>query len=130
MKTPSLWLQLYFVFASLLGLVLIVFGTATLTNTLLKATVLKNDQARFYNPPPQPYIDSAKLEGNSELSDEDKEALTKWRQDYQAFQEKEATRDYEAEGRRDAVAFSIAVLITGIPIFALHAPVIFRQVRD
>jgi hypothetical protein len=125
----SPWLQLYFVLASLLGLILIVIGTVTLINTGLNATVLNTPESAYRPGPPGPYLDVAKLENNESLSDEEKASLAQWQADYKAYQENESKRDYELEGRKQAISFSIAMLVTGIPIFAVHAPVIFRQVK-
>lgn len=128
MKQP-IWLQLYFVLASLLGLVLIVFGTVSLTNLILTSTVLKSDSRQFSPPPPQPYLDSAKLVDNTALTEEERKTLERWTVDYENWEKTEKDRDYEAENRRQSLAWSIAVLVTGIPIFALHAPIVFRQVN-
>lgn len=128
-QTFSLWLQLYFVLASLLGLILIVIGTVTLINTGLNATVLRTPGNSYRPGPPGPYLDVAKLENNESLSEEEKASLAQWQADYKAYQENENTRDYEAEGRKQAISFAIAMLVTGVPIFAVHAPVIFRQVN-
>ncbi len=129
MKNSPVWLQLYFVLASLLGLVLIVIGSVTLINTGLNATVLKTPSTDWRNSPPMPYFDTSKIEANTELTDEEKQTLVQWQEDYLAFQENDAQRDYQAEGRRQAIAFAVAILVTGVPIFALHAPIVFRQAR-
>lgn len=124
----SLWLQLYFVLASLLGLVLIVIGLSSLVNTLLTSTVLKVPSPRF-NMPPQPYVETQRIKETEGLTEEQKQALEKWQQDYERWQQEEAKRDYASEERKRALSWAIAMLVTGIPVFAVHAPYVFKKAK-
>lgn len=124
-QQATTWLtQLYFVLASLLGLLCLVIGIATLVNTLLMTYVVKVKAPR-YSQPPQPYVEVAQLEKTTALSPDEKEALARWQQDYELWEKEQRDYDYEAENRRRSLAWSIALIITGAPVFALHAPRVF-----
>lgn len=125
---PSLWLQLYFVFASLLGLLLIVMGAFNAVNVGLTATVLKPAPDQFSRPmPPEPTFVTEKAAQDAELTEDQKAAVAAWEKEFQAWQESQKNFDYEAENRKRSMAFSIAMLVTGIPVFALHAPWVFKR---
>lgn len=127
---PSLWLQLYFVLASLIGLIMLVVGSSSLINTALTSTLLKTNTGNFQSQPPQPYLVSDKLEGmQDELSEEDRQALAQWRQDYKNWQDTEAKRDYQKEQRNQSIAWALALILTGAPVFFIHAPFVFRQAK-
>lgn len=127
-SSPSIWLQLYFVCASLLGLILISIGSVTLINMTLNSTVLKVEST-VNQMPPMPYISSESITNNTQLSEEDKKALQQWNQEYTRWQESESKRDYQAENRKQGLAMGLALLVTGFPIFTLHAPLLFRQFK-
>lgn len=126
-SSASIWLQLYFVCASLLGLLLISIGSVTLINMGLNSTVLKVESTNQM--PPMPYLDSDTIANNTQLTTEDKKALQQWNNEYTKWQESESKRDYQAEGRKQGIAMGLALLVTGLPIFFLHAPVLFRQFK-
>lgn len=125
--SPSRWLQLYFVLAALLGLVLTAIGASMLVNTTLSSTVFKVEQRGFV-PPPQPAIEVSKLE-TKDLTAEQKAALEQWQTEYKTWQESEKNRDYEAENRQRTYANAISFLVVGIPILLFHAPWIWRKSR-
>lgn len=125
--TPSRWLQLYFVLAALLGLVLTAIGASMLVNTHLSSTVFKVESQRF-SPPPQPALEMTKLD-DKELTEAQKEALVEWEKEYKIWQESEKNRDYEAENRKRSYATAISFLVVGIPILLFHAPWIWKRSR-
>lgn len=127
-STPSRWLQLYFVLAALLGLMLTAIGASMLVNTYLNDTILKVEQRGFV-PPPQPAIEMSKLEDQKDLTAEQKQALEQWQTEYKQWQESEKNRDYEAENRKRTYASAISFLVVGIPILLIHAPWIWRKSR-
>ena len=124
----SVWLQLYFVCATLLGLVCLVIGVSTLINTFLTSTVFKVREN--IAAPPQPYMEITKLQEPANLTPEEKQALAQWQADYSKWQRNQASYDFEAENRKRSLAWSLALILTGAPVFALHAPVVFRKARS
>lgn len=122
----SLWNQLYFVLATMLGLVFLVIGSATLLNTMISTYVLPVKTPQ-YNAPPQPYVEVTKLSANEDLTEDQRQALVAWQADYKRWELEQKNYDYEAENRRRSLAWSIAMLVTGLPVFALHAPVVFKR---
>lgn len=67
------------------------------------------------------------INDNESLTPEQQQALADWEREFQAWQKDQQEFDYEAENRKRALAFSIAMLITGIPVFAAHAPWVFKR---
>lgn len=126
LSTPSIWVQLYFVLASLLGLIMIMIGSVQLINTGLEMTLLQQTSSR--PAPPRPYVETATIDTDLEaLSEEDRELLNQWKEDYRQWQQAESTIDYQAESHKRQIANSVAILIVGIPVFAIHFPTVFRQ---
>ena len=126
---PTLWHQLYFVLASLIGLICIVIGASVFLNTLLTSTVFKTNQPN-YNMPPEPIsyqrqVAIDELKESDELTEEQKATVARWEKEYQRWEEEQRNFDWEANNRKQSFAWSLSLLITGVPIFALHAPVVF-----
>lgn len=130
-SSPSLWVQLYFVLSSLLGLSLAAFGSMMLINVILGNTVLKVKDRPSYGPPPAPYIleRAEKLEESDQITEEQKQSLVEWRQNYQQWHETERNYDYQKAETKRQLTSALALLLTGIPILLVHAPWVFRQTR-
>lgn len=130
-STVAPWLQLYFVLGSLLGLVLIVVGSTTLLNVGLTSTILRPvNQQRFERMPPVPPVDVSEVAQNESLTQAERDALQAWEKEFVAWEQSQNEIDYEAEARKRSMANAIALLITGIPVFGVHAPWVFRKTRS
>lgn len=131
-QRPSVWLQLYFVLATMLGLIFIVIGASTYLTTTLQETYFK-PKPPTRSAPPEPYMSSEAYrlmeDGKILTDDETKLYLESWRKDYEAWQNQEQEYDWEAENRKSTMAWSLAMLIVGLPVFAIHAPFIFLKMR-
>lgn len=123
----AFWLQLYFVLASLLGLFLIAVGSVILINTTLAQTVFKVESQNYRPVPVQPYISPEAIESNTELSEGDKQSLRQWQADYEEWENSQGEYDFETEQRKRAFSMGIAMVVAGTPLFALHAPVLFKK---
>lgn len=123
------WKTLYFVLASLLGLVLIVIGVVSGVNTVLTTYVFPVRSYPETRPFDPPVTDIKKLQASDDLTEEQKEALVQWEKDYKHWQEVESKYDYEAENRKRTIANAIAMILAGVPVFALHAPHVFMSDR-
>ncbi len=126
------WKTLYFVLATLLGLVLLVIGAVSGVNTLLTTYVFpvkSYPQGRPIDPPFYQQAELTRLKESEEITAEQKQALVQWEQDYARWQEEESQYDYEAENRKRSLANSVAMILAGVPVFALHAPRIFTGER-
>lgn len=124
------WKTLYFVLASLLGLALIVTGLVTGVNTALTTWVFPVKSYPEVRPLEPVFLQTekeiGKLQESDELTAEQKESLAQWQEDYKRWQEQESNYDYEAENRKRSLANAIALVIAGVPVFAFHAPYVFR----
>lgn len=127
------WKTLYFVLATLLGLVLIVIGVVSGVNTALTTYVfpVRPFPQSYQVDPPGMYSEQGMktITAREDITDEQKAALEQWRQDYQKNRELEAKYDYAAEDRKRSMANAVAMILAGIPVFALHAPHVFRGER-
>ncbi|HYD34850.1 MAG TPA: hypothetical protein VD999_02185 [Vitreimonas sp.] len=124
----SLWNQLYFVLATLIGLICLVIGISSLVNTWLLSSFFKVEEPR-YSMPPQPYFDTTQFEKGRDVTAEQKESLALWQAEYKRWEEEQKNFDYQAQQRKRDYAWAIALILTGGPVFALHAPVVFRRVK-
>lgn len=126
-RSPSLWVQLYFVLSSLLGLVLTAMGAITFINLVLTKTILKVPEY----PRPVPMLTTPEVgknvEDSTELTEEDRAMIEQWKQDYQRYQQEERDYNYEDAQTKRELAMAIAMMGVGIPILAFHAPWVFRK---
>ncbi len=67
---------------------------------------------------------------NESLTAEQQQLLQQWETDYKNWLEQESEVDYEAESRKRAYATALAMILVGAPVFAVHVPFVFRQVRE
>lgn len=136
-KSPSsssatpLWVQLYFVLSSLLGLILTAIGTISLVNVVLTQSVFMVPK-RPMSPPPYPAVleKSTTLTDTKGLTQEQKDQLVQWQADYSTWQESDRNYDYEKAERQRSLANGVAMLIAGLPILFFHAPWVFRKAQQ
>jgi Lon protease-like protein len=122
MKPFSL-IQLYFVLATLVGLILIIIGSVTVVKIGLDQVVGVKPYPEFSAPYPPSDIRSLK-EGATESQ---AQALAKWEQDYNNWQEEmKSYNAHEQQIKRD-IAQSLAMLLVGIPVFLIHSPRVFKK---
>lgn len=127
-STFPVWVvQLYFVLASLLGLVMLVVGSSIGINALLSQHVFVPRQR--ISPPPRPFVLDQPNIDTSNLSEEQQTALSEWQADYDAWQKTENEIDYEEESRKRTFAAALGMILVGAPVFLLHVPFVFRQAR-
>lgn len=126
-NTTSLWVQLYFVLSSLLGLILASIGMIMILNVILTQTIWKVPDRPSYGPPPEPALTRLPAPTEGELTDEQKEMLAQWEKDYQRWQEEDRSYNYEEANRKRQIANGVALLITGLPILFAHAPWVFKK---
>ena len=126
MKSFSL-IQLYFVLATLTGLILIIIGSVTLVKLGLDQVVGVKPYPDFSAPYP-PTGDTSKLQAES--TESQKVALAQWEQDYTKWQTD--LKDYSASDqqmKRDIVQ-SLSMLAVGIPVFLLHCKRVFSPKKE
>lgn len=119
--------QIYFVLASLIGLVLIVISGVNVSRLVLNEVLGVKEYPSFGAPYPafkDPGAVTATPEG---LTEEQKRSVEQWQKDYDEWQQKEKEYNTEDQNRRRQIAESLAMLIVGIPVFAFHAPYIFKR---
>lgn len=127
-SSQSFLVSIYFVLASLIALVLIVIGSVNFVRLGLNSVIGIQPYPRFDAPYPAMEKPIGLNEAQTqELTEEQRAALEEWQMRYDAWKEEEANFNYEANDRKREIATSLAMLIVGIPVFALHAPYVFRK---
>lgn len=121
-------IQIYFVIATLIGLILIVMSGVALTQLVLKEFLGVKDYPSFNSPTPV----LEKFPGQSELKDEEltedqKQKLAEWETEYDQWKEAEKSYNSEEQSKKREIATSLAMLIVGIPVFLIHAPYVFKK---
>ncbi|MCD8484845.1 hypothetical protein LRY65_02265 [Candidatus Woesebacteria bacterium] len=125
--TTPMWIQLYFVLASLVGLVILIIGSSVGLNALLSQYVFPL-QPRT-SAPPVPYVLQKTVSDAEGLTVEEQQLLDQWEQDYQRWLEEDSKIDYELENRKRTYATALAMILVGGPVFLIHVPFVFRQIK-
>lgn len=126
LSVRPLWIQIYFVLAALIGLILIVIGGVSLSQLALNTVLGVKDYPEFSAP--FPYKDPTLMSPSEAGATADQKAsLEKWHQEYQQYQENIKSYNATDQNRRRRIAESLAMIVVGVPVFALHAPHIFRK---
>ena len=125
----------YLYVATLVGLGLLIAGGVQAFELVLKATVLTQADAQeelWARQPPIPYaLDNVKeLADSEELTDTQKQALDRWLEDYERWEEQQQAVDTVAARRERQLATALALVFVGIPVYAYHWSVIRRDLRQ
>lgn len=124
------WLvQSYFVLATLMGLVLLVFGSVTLVQLGVKEMLGVKPYPFFNAPFPelQERFPGEKTIDTTQLTEEQKMRLDEWTAQYDKWKAEEAAFNSQDQERRREIATALAMIIVGIPVFGFHAPHVFRK---
>lgn len=121
----SWFIQAYFVVGTLIGLILLVTSSVSLvglgTKQLLGVKPYPNYTPNFTSFDQQIGVDK------SELTPTQQEKFDAMAADYERQKAEMEAFDHEDQSKRTEIAWSLATLIVGIPVFALHAPHVFRK---
>lgn len=125
-SSRPLWTVIYFVLAALIGLILIVIGGVNISRLVLNQVLGVKDYPEFSAP--FPYKDPGLVEPNTlGATAEQQKSLEQWHQDYTRYQEQLKNYNTSDQNRRRQIAESLAMIVIGVPVFALHAPHIFKK---
>jgi Lon protease-like protein len=120
MKAFSL-IQLYFVLATMAGLILIIVGSVTLVRIGLD-NVIGVKPYPDYTAPYPPTVDQGKLSGATYSQ---MQALAQWEHDYAQWQEKMKSYNAADQQLKRDIVQSLSMLLVGIPVFLIHSPKVF-----
>ncbi|PIY79809.1 MAG: hypothetical protein COY81_00500 [Candidatus Pacebacteria bacterium CG_4_10_14_0_8_um_filter_43_12] len=119
--------QLYFVLASITGLILLIIPLVSLFELGLGKLIGVRPYPEFTAPYPPTYTDSQKLADIEQLTESQTQALARWETEYQAWQDTQSKYNQAEQTFRREIAQSLAMLLVGIPVFWIHAPKIFKK---
>jgi hypothetical protein len=121
--TKSILKLIYLYIFSTIGLVLLVIGSVGLINLGLKSYVFTAADRDFYSAqPPVPY----KLERVEEVSEateltaEEQEAVRRWLQDYENWDQSKETQNFQKSQNHRQAAQNIALILIGLPLYLYH----------
>lgn len=121
----SWFIQIYFVVATLIGLILLVIASVSLVGLAMKQ-VLGVKPYPNARPLPMSYAQQTGID-KSQLTEDQQQRFAQMEAEYEKQLAEEADYDQEDQSRRMEIATSLAMLIVGIPVFAFHAPHVFRK---
>jgi hypothetical protein len=142
MRNPIIRTIYLYLFA-LVGLGMLVIGSAMLINLGLKAWVFtKADEQDIYMSQPAPlYLDKAPNDAKALqvcsdkclLTAMEKEQINNWLIDYETWQAQEKNRnpnDWTVRNRQRQGATAISLILIGLPLWLFHWATIKRDLRD
>ena len=129
---------LYLYLFGLVGLVLLAIGSVRLVDMALRTFVFKQADAQeriWARQPPSPPLRVAEVRTlvdaaqSAQLTREERAALADWVQQYESWQELQATVDPVRSRRQREAATSIAMLLVGSILYFYHWQLIRRESR-
>lgn len=125
MKPFSL-IQLYFVLASLTGLILMIIGSVSIIKIGADKLIGVQPYPEFSTPYP-PTLQEYQGKTTEAVTESQKVALADWEKNYSEWQV--AQKDYNQEEQRIKrdLAQALSMIAVGIPVFWIHAPRIFKE---
>lgn len=120
--------QIYFVLATLIGLILIVISGVNISRLVLNQVLGVKDYPEFSAPYP-PYKDPNLVSSEDKgLTDQQRATVVEWEKNYNKWLEDQKSFNSADQNRRRQIAEALAMLIVGVPVFVIHAPSVFRRV--
>jgi hypothetical protein len=129
---------IYLYLFTLVGLILVVIGSAGLVNLGLRSYVFTKadeDERISIKQPTYAPISLNKVEGLAEgeavtLSEEERMAVENWLADYEIWRNAEETRDYVGARRSRDVSQNLAFIIVGFPLYLYHWSLIKKDRKE
>lgn len=121
----SWFIQAYFVVATLIGLILLVVASVNLVSLGTKQLLGVKQYPNFVTVP-MSYSQQVGID-KTQLTADQQQKFDQMAAEYDKQQAAQAAYDQEDQSKRMELAWSLAMLIVGIPVFALHAPHVFKK---
>lgn len=125
MKSFSL-IQLYFVLASIVGLILLIIGSVSGIKIGLDKIIGVQPYPEFSTPYP-PTKENFVTSDTTEISESQKQALADWEDQYTQWQESQKNYNQEEQRIKRDMAQALAMIAVGVPVFWIHAPRLFKE---
>jgi len=124
-SNKSWFIQAYFVVATLIGLILLVIASVNLVSLGTKQLLGVKTYPNFA-PIPMTYARQTGID-KSQLEPDQQQKFDQMSMEFDKQQAAQAEYDQEDQSKRMELAWSLAMLIVGIPVFAIHAPHVFKK---
>lgn len=125
MKTFSL-IQLYFVLASLTGLILLIIGSVSIIKIGADKLIGVQPYPEFSAPYP-PVLSEFSKETIQTATESQKLALADWEKNYIQWQEAQKNYNQAEQSIKRDLAQALSMIAVGIPVFWIHVPRIFKE---
>lgn len=128
MKKNPFIRTIYLYLFTLIGLALVVIGSAGLVNLGLRSFIFtKADEEErvtsktvFYSPLSVEKATSLSEGEEVLLTEEERAAVKRWISDYKEWEEKDKNRDYVGARRSRDVSQNLAFILVGLPLYLFH----------
>lgn len=120
-------LQLYFVIASVIGLILIIMSGVNLLKLGLNQVLGVKPYPEFSAPYPAVREPGLVNANEPSLTDEQRAKVAEWEIQYEQWQKAQIEYNQADQQTKREIATGLAMLIVGLPVFAFHAPYIFKK---
>ena len=112
--------KIYLYLFSMLGLILIIIGATGLINLGLKNLVFDTTDPWAAQPPlPRFTTNIETMTTWDELTEEDKQLLENWLEDYEEWKEN-SNRLHRQYQNNESIARNLSLLFVGLPLFIFH----------
>lgn len=132
--------KIYLYLFSLVGLFMMIIGTARLVDLGLKIFIFKqaDQEVQYRSAPPYPIEKAIERQGedvgikteNIILTAEEKQLLENWKNDYKRWKEEQGKIDYVRSNRERQASESIAWIIVGLPLYLYHWRIIKKETQN
>jgi len=138
MQKHSLIRTIYLYTFSLVGLVLVIIGGVRFIDMGLKAFVFTKadeEQRLFSKQPPFAPVPIEKLQpasqgGEVSLSEQEKQSVQQWLNDYKNWQEQQEKIDFVSSQRHRDASTNLALILVGLPLYFYHWRVIKKDTKN
>ena len=70
------------------------------------------------------------IQGNEELSEEDRVAITQWLEDYKEWQERSSKINYVTVRRHKDASLNLSLILIGLPLYLYHWIIIKKEIKN
>ncbi len=137
MEKHPLIRTIYLYLFTLIGLILVVIGSVKFIDMGLKTFVFtradepqKIQQRSFgFSSFPIPAAKIEQAQNSADFSEEEKNLLKQWAEDYKKWQEESQKIDYIVSERQREASNNLAMILVGLPLYLYHWSLIKRETK-
>jgi len=126
---------IYLYLFTLIGLVLVIIAGVRFLDMGLKYFVFtqaeQQQRIATLRPPSTYSLEKVEeIKQNEELTDEQKQAISQWIEDYKEWEEESAKVDPVTSDRHREASYNLAMILIGLPLYLYHWNLIKTETKD